>query len=49
MAEQHSDSTAQHTTDSDHELEAVVGCAVITIENQAQASDPKVFQKPNEP
>ena len=43
------DYPAQHSTVSDQELEDVVGGAAITIENQAQASNPMVFQKPNEP
>ena len=50
MAEQrNTDSSAQPTTVSDQELEDVVGGAAITIENQAQASNPIVFQKPSEP
>ncbi len=50
MTEQrHPESPAQPTTVSDQELEDVVGGAAITIENQAQASNPMVFQKPNEP
>jgi hypothetical protein len=38
---------ARQTLEQD--LEDVVGGAAITIENQAQASNPMVFQKPNEP
>ena len=50
MTEQrHPDYPAQHSTVSDQELEDVAGGAAITIENQAQASSPMVFQKPNEP
>ncbi len=50
MTEQrHPESPAQHSTVSEHDLEDVVGGAAITIENQAQASNPMVFQKPNEP
>ncbi len=50
MTEQrHPESPAQPTTVSDQELEDVAGGAAITIENQAQASNPMVFQKPNEP
>jgi hypothetical protein len=50
MAEQrHPESLAQHSTVSEQDLEDVVGGAAITIENQAQASNPMVFQKPNEP
>ena len=47
--ERHPDSLAQHSTVSEQDLEDVVGGAPITIENQAQASNPMVFQKPNEP
>ena len=50
MTEQrHPDSPAQHSTVSDQELEDVIGGAAITIENQAQAGNPTLFQKPNEP
>ena len=50
MTEQrHPESHAQHTTVLEQDLEDVVGGAAITIENQAQASNPMVFQKPNEP
>jgi|GEM_PF-3106785 hypothetical protein len=50
MTEQrHPESPAQHSTVSEQDLEDVVGGAAITIENQAQASNPMVFQKPNEP
>lgn len=50
MAEQrHPESPAQHSTVSEQELEDVIAGAAITIENQAQASNPMVFQKPNEP
>ena len=50
MTEQrHPDSLAQDSTVSDQDLEDVVGGAAITIENQAQASNPLVFQKPSEP
>lgn len=50
MAEQrHPESPAQHSTVSEQDLEEVLGGAAITIENQAQASNPMVFQKPNEP
>ncbi|QBE68677.1 hypothetical protein SynWH8101_1089 [Synechococcus sp. WH 8101] len=50
MTEQRStDPPAQHSTVSDQELEDVVGGAAITIENQAQAGNLGVFQKPNEP
>jgi len=50
MTEQrHPDSPAQHSTVSDQELEDVIGGAAITIENQAQAGNLGVFQKPNEP
>ena len=50
MTEQrHPESPAQHSTVSEQDLEDVVGGAAITIENQAQASNPIVFQKPNEP
>ena len=50
MTEQgHPESPAQHSTVSEQDLEDVVGGAAITIENQAQASNPAVFQKPSEP
>jgi hypothetical protein len=50
MTEQrHPESPAQPTTVSDQELEDVAGGAAIKIENQAQASNLMVFQKPNEP
>ncbi len=50
MTEQrHPESPAQRSTVSEQDLEDVVGGAAITIENQAQASNPMVFQKPNEP
>jgi len=50
MTEQrHPESPAQHSTVSEQDLEDVVGGAAITIENQAKASNPMVFQKPNEP
>ena len=50
MTEQrHPESPAQHSTVSEQDLEDVIGGAAITIENQAQASNPMVFQKPNEP
>ena len=50
MTEQgHPESPAQHSTVSEQDLEDVVGGAAITIENQAQASNPMVFQKPSDP
>ena len=50
MSEQrHADSPTQHNTVSDEELKDVIGGAAITIENQGQAGNPMVFQKPNEP
>ena len=50
MTEQrHPESPAQHSTVSEQDLEDVIGGAAITIENQAQAGNLGVFQKPNEP